>query len=34
MMLGFIQDGLISHKFLRQYAWTLDFEGMRMLFTK
>jgi hypothetical protein len=34
MMLGFIQDGLISHNFLRQYAWTLDFEGMRMIFTE
>ena len=34
MMLGFIEDGLISHNFLRQYAWTLDFERMEMVFTK
>jgi hypothetical protein len=34
MMLGFIQDGLISHNFLRQYAWTLDFERMVMVFTE
>ncbi len=33
-MLGFIQDGLISHNFLRAYAWTLDFERMRMVFTR
>jgi len=33
-MLGFIQDGLISHNFLRAYAWTLDFERMRMVFTQ
>ena len=33
-MLGFIQDGLISHNFLKAYAWTLDFEGMRMVFTR
>ena len=32
--LGFIQDGLISHRFLRQYAWTLDFGTMKMLFAK
>jgi hypothetical protein len=29
-MAGFIIDGLISHNFLRQYAWTLDFDGMKM----
>jgi hypothetical protein len=34
MMLGFIQDGLISHNFLSQYAWTLDFERMVMVFTE
>jgi hypothetical protein len=33
-MLGFIEDGLISHNFLRQYAWTLDFDRMRMIFTR
>jgi len=33
--LGFIQDGLISHKFLRQYSsWTLDFDAMRYIFEK
>lgn len=32
--LGFIQDGLISHNFLRQYAWTLDFSRMRMVFSR
>jgi hypothetical protein len=32
---GFIQDGLISHRFLRQYAsWTIDFDGMRYVFAK
>jgi len=31
---GFIQDGIISHRFLRQYAWTIDFVGMRMMFWK
>lgn len=32
--LGFIQDGLVSHGFLRQYAWTIDFDRMRMVFTR
>ena len=32
--LGFINDGIISHRFLRQYAWTIDFTKMKMLFTK
>jgi len=32
--LGFIQDGLVSHNFLREYAWTLDFDGMRMVFSR
>jgi hypothetical protein len=33
--LGFIQDGLISHKFLRQYSsWTLDFDAMKYIFEK
>ncbi len=32
---GFIQDGLISHRFLRQYSsWTLDFDAMIYIFTK
>ena len=32
---GFIQDGLISHRFLRQYSsWTLDFDSMIFIFTK
>ena len=29
---GFIQDGLISHSFLRHYCWTLDFDRMRYVF--
>jgi hypothetical protein len=33
-MLGFINDGMISHQFLRQYAWTIDFSGMRMIFVR
>lgn len=33
--LGFIQDGLISHRFLRKYSsWTLDFDAMKFLFEK
>jgi hypothetical protein len=32
--LGFIEDGLISHNFLRQYAWTIDFSRMRMVFAR
>jgi tetratricopeptide (TPR) repeat protein len=32
---GFIQDGLISHAFLRQYSsWTLDFDSMTYIFEK
>jgi len=33
-MAGFIIDGLVSHNFLRDYAWTLDFDGMRMIFSQ
>ena len=29
---GFIQDGIISHGFLREYAWTIDFDNMEMIF--
>ena len=29
---GFITDGIISHQFLRQYAWTIDFSEMEMIF--
>ncbi len=30
---GFIEDGLISHQFLRQYpSWTLDFDEMKYIF--
>ncbi len=30
---GFIQDGLISHRFLRKYSsWTIDFDEMKYLF--
>jgi len=32
---GFIQDGLISHQFFRQYkSWTLDFDQMTYIFEK
>ncbi len=32
---GYIQDGLISHQFLRQYSsWTLDFDAMKYIFEK
>ena len=30
--LGFAVHGLVSHGFLRRYAWTLDFERMTMTF--
>lgn len=30
--LGFINDGIISHQFLKKYAWTIDFVRMRMTF--
>jgi hypothetical protein len=33
-MLGFINDGIISHQFLREYAWTIDFSSMKMTFAK
>lgn len=33
--LGFIQDGLISHQFFRQYSsWTIDFDSMKYIFEK
>jgi len=32
---GFIQDGLVSHSFLKRYGtWTLDFDSMTYLFGK
>ena len=31
---GFIQDGLISHQFLRKYAWTIDFDEMEFIFAE
>jgi hypothetical protein len=31
---GFIVDGLLSHNFLKQYAWTLDFDAMTMYFVR
>jgi hypothetical protein len=32
---GYILDGMLSHRFLRRYAtWTIDFDGMRYLFTE
>jgi predicted aspartyl protease len=30
--LGFHVHGLVSHGFLRRYAWTLDFDAMKMTF--
>ncbi|MCK6581372.1 MAG: aspartyl protease family protein [Anaerolineae bacterium] len=30
----FIQDGLISHNFLRRYAWTIDFTNRVMIFAE
>ncbi len=33
-MHGFIQDGLISHNFLKAYTWTMDFERMTMVFAQ
>lgn len=33
-MLGFINDGTISHGFLRKYSWTIDFSRMTMVFTR
>jgi hypothetical protein len=29
---GVSVHGILSHGFLRRYAWTLDFERMRMTF--
>jgi hypothetical protein len=32
---GYILDGLISHRFLRQYSsWTIDFDAMKYIFEK
>lgn len=32
---GFIQDGLLSHRFLRQYAsWSIDFDRMQYVFAQ
>ncbi|OGD38650.1 MAG: hypothetical protein A2V45_09300 [Candidatus Aminicenantes bacterium RBG_19FT_COMBO_58_17] len=32
---GFIWDGLISHQFLKNFgSWTIDFDGMKFIFTK
>ena len=30
--LGFIEDGIVSHRFLRPFAWTLDFLDMKLIF--
>ena len=27
-------DGLISHAFLKEYVWTLDFDRMRYVFSR
>ena len=32
--LGFIQDGLVSHNFLREYALTIDFSTVTMVFAR
>ena len=29
---GITVHGILSHGFLRRYAWTLDFEAMKMTF--
>ncbi len=29
---GFPIHGLVSHNFLRDYAWTIDFDAMQMYF--
>ncbi|MGH3022808.1 MAG: hypothetical protein ACRDNI_04055 [Gaiellaceae bacterium] len=31
---GFAIHGLVSHAFLRRYAWTLDFDAMTMTFVE
>ena len=31
---GFIMDGIISHNFLKHYAWTIDFTNRKMIFEK
>lgn len=31
---GFIQDALISHNYLKQYIWTIDFDSMNMIFAR
>lgn len=31
---GFLIDGLISHLLLREYKWTIDFDSMKMTFSK
>jgi hypothetical protein len=30
----FIVDGIISHHFLKRYAWTIDFDSRRMIFAE
>lgn len=31
---GFFQDGLISHNYLKNYKWTIDFDSMKMIFSE
>lgn len=31
---GFVTDALISHNYLKQYKWTIDFDAMTMTFSK
>jgi len=31
---GFFEDGLISHNYLKDYKWTIDFDSMEMIFSQ
>ncbi|NMS91085.1 tetratricopeptide repeat protein [Clostridioides difficile] len=31
---GFVRDGLISHRYLKNYKWSIDFDSMKMTFSK
>lgn len=30
----FVRDGLISHHYLNDYTWSIDFDSMKMTFSK
>ncbi|EGT2202446.1 Flp pilus assembly protein TadD, contains TPR repeats [Clostridioides difficile] len=32
--IGFVRDGLISHHYLKNYKWSIDFDSMKMTFSK